>query len=78
MCSTYIDNWSKYINGDGRESNKLRTYCKLKETNFGREKYLGLNLPIHKRKLFTKLRISAHNLHIEQGRYNKTDRKSVV
>ena len=60
-----------HMNGEGRESNKLRTYSTFKKSSFTRENYLDLNLPIHKRKHFTKLRISAHDLHIEIGRYNK-------
>ena len=72
LCSEYVRLWAKFINGDGRDSNKLRTYCTFKNPNFSREKYLDLNIQIHKRKHFSKLRISAHDLQIEKGRYNKT------
>ena len=72
LCSEYTRLWAKFINGDGRDSNKLRTYCTFKNPNFRREKYLDLSIPIYKRKNFSKLRISAHDLQIEKGRYNKT------
>lgn len=53
------------VNGNG--GNKLRTY-RLFKNNIKFEKYLSL-LNEDKRRLFTKFRISAHTLEIEQGRY---------
>ena len=53
-----------------QESPKLEFYNSLKN-NFGYESYLDLNN--HQfRKSLSKLRISAHNLFIERGRYAKT------
>ena len=52
---------------------KLRTYSKFK-TDFTQENYL-IQFPMHVRRNFTKLRISAHNLAIETGRY--TNAKSI-
>ena len=48
--------------------NKLRTYSKFK-TNFGIENYLKTKMNIKHRKALAKMRISAHDLHIERGRY---------
>ena len=50
-------------------ANKLRTYCQFK-TNFELSGYLTHKIPVRKRKCLTNLRISAHKLHIESGRYN--------
>ena len=53
---------------DGKSS----TYLFLK-TNFRLEKYLTLLRPEY-RKLICRLRVSAHRLLIEMGRYNNTPR----
>ena len=51
----------------GEKMSKLRTY-KLVKNKFGIEKYLDLN-ERYLRKSLTALRISAHKLNIERGRY---------
>ena len=48
--------------------NKLRTYCSFKKT-FSKEKYLTLIDP-QNRIALSRLRLSAHKLYIETGRYN--------
>ncbi len=48
--------------------NKLRTYMKFKYS-FRYENYLSIMTKCYSRKLFTKLRISAHDYLIEHGRY---------
>ncbi len=48
--------------------NKLRTYALFKDT-FNYEDYLDFTVDYKKRKNVTKLRISAHKLEIESGRY---------
>ena len=53
---------------DNINHNKLRTYSTLKN-NFGLEPYLGLVQNRSQRIHLTRLRISAHNLNIERGRY---------
>ena len=58
--------WNSFINDCG-DGDKLRTYSKYK-SSFKLEKYV-LHFPLHKRRNITKLRISAHNLKIETGRY---------
>ncbi len=66
MHKLYDDLWWKKIN---QEDSKLRTF-KLFKTNIILENYL---LAIHdtsKRQEFSKLRISAHQLRIELGRYS--------
>ena len=55
---------------------KLRTYSKFK-TDFTQENYL-IQFPMHVRRNFTKLRISAHNLAIETGRYTNTKSICVI
>jgi hypothetical protein len=55
---------------DGRSGNKLRTYNLLK-TEYAREPYLTIDLPVHLKRAITKIRISAHNLEIERGRRAK-------
>jgi hypothetical protein len=47
---------------------KLRTYLKIK-TNFGYENYLSIIKNFEQRRRLSKLRISAHKLQIEIGRY---------
>jgi len=62
----YEEQWRKQRKkqADG----KLCSYICFK-TNFGLEKYLLLLKNSEQRKNLTRLRISAHRLHIEQGRY---------
>ena len=50
-------------------SNKMKTYYLFK-TKFEYEQYLNFQGNFHLRRLITKLRISAHSLEIETGRYN--------
>ena len=52
---------------------KLTTYFKLKQ-NFSFERYLSYTKHFEYRRSMCKLRISAHKLNIEVGRYNKTPR----
>ena len=62
----YRESWSSYIDSC---QGKLRLYAKFKKS-FELENYL-LQFPTHIRRNFSKLRISAHNLAIETGRYSK-------
>ena len=55
--------------GDG----KLKIYNQIKSYH-GTENYLSDIMNGNHRKAFTRLRISAHSLYIETGRYNGTDR----
>ena len=63
----YEEHWRKQRKkqADG----KLCSYICFK-TNDGLEKYLLLLKNSEQRKNLTRLRLSAHRLHIEQGRYN--------
>jgi hypothetical protein len=54
---------------------KLRTYLKIK-TNFGYENYLSIIKHFEQRRRLSKLRISAHKLQIEIGRYQGTLREN--
>ena len=59
------------------ENSKLRCYKQFKNV-FEFEKYLLFSTSISNfklRKVLTKLRISAHNLHIEMGRYKRPKKK---
>lgn len=71
----YKDMWDKqkseYSEG------KLCTYTKFK-FNFGLEKYLILLKNFEQRRRLTRLRISAHRLRIELGRYQGTLRQDRV
>jgi hypothetical protein len=60
-------NGKKYIS---EESKKQKTYSSTFKKNFVLENYIALT-SLEKRRDFTKLRISAHKLHIESGRYYK-------
>ena len=71
LRSKCIDNW--YSSRAVYEDGKLCTYLKVKQ-NFGFEKYLNLINKFDIRKSITKLRISAHKLIIETGRYSKIPR----
>ena len=70
--SNYINIWFQYLNrkdeGLNKQGNKLRTYKKFKQ-DFKLENYL-IQTNCDKRRFFSKLRISAHTLQIELGRYN--------
>jgi len=71
MQSDYEIKWQAHIRKDSLPNtpNKLDTYSKFK-INFEMENYV-LNSPLSARRNFTKLRISAHRLAIETGRYSK-------
>jgi hypothetical protein len=64
----YKNKWSEFIKRNDTP-NKLLNYSTFKE-NFKLENYI-LTVPLEKRKNFTKLRISAHDLEIEKGRHNR-------
>jgi hypothetical protein len=65
--------WHEQVNKvklgpDNKNHNKLRTYSTLKQ-RFGQEPYVNLVRNRNQRMHLTHLRISAHNLGIERGRY---------
>ena len=64
----YCEKWLFSINSC-RSKGKLSVYANIKNS-FKLENYL-LQFPIWYRRNFTKLRISAHSLAIETGRYSK-------
>lgn len=63
----YLILWLEDMNSD---DSKLRTYRSFK-SNIAVENYLLSTNDVHSRREFTKLRISAHQLHIETGRYTR-------
>ena len=63
----YDRNWEKYI---GREESKLRTYRTFKQKIYLENYLISVKNPATRRE-FTKLRISAHRLRIELGRYTR-------
>ena len=69
LQSLYEKLWYEKLNSTD-EHNKLRTYCKFK-TSFEPENYLFTFKNFEKRRLFTQLRISSHDLCIETGRYTR-------
>lgn len=68
LIKDYKSFWEKE-RVDRMQEGKLDTYFSIKR-NFGMEKYLILDTFSH-RKALCQLRISAHNLSIESGRYTK-------
>ena len=70
MLDLYEKEWNTLmLNLSSDPDSKLRTYAKFKNS-FNIENYI-LQFPLHLRRNLTKLRISAHNLAIETGRYTK-------
>jgi hypothetical protein len=65
----YKDEWIQSLNADLNNS-KLRSFAKYKHS-YKLENYLLNTKNFKAKKLLTKLRISAHDLHIETGRYHK-------
>lgn len=63
--SIYFDNQLRKGNDN---SGKLRTYCKIKR-NFVFERYLEKIVNVRHRCAVTRLRVSAHKLPVESGRY---------
>ena len=72
LINKFIHFWkSKLFDDAGKENgNKLRDYRTYKQ-NFKREKYLSTVSHKPYRSAMTKLRLSAHKLNIETGRYAK-------
>ena len=68
LKNEYCKMWHQEINPQ-YSYGKLRTYCTFKK-QFHMENYLA-QLPLNKRQNLTKLRISAHRLAIETGRYTR-------
>ena len=58
---------------DTRKGNKLRTFRQFRNA-IKQEKYLSHIPNINVRKNITKLRLSAHNLPIETGRYKRPEK----
>ena len=71
----YKSEWLHALNANS-DGFELRTYAKFK-TTFNLENYLHSIKCINSRILFTKLRISAHDLLIETGRYTKPKKTPV-
>jgi exonuclease III len=70
----YFSLWKKQLNPNSETKptgNKLRTYQKFK-TSLTREPYLDTLKSRPIRRQLAQLRTSSHKLHIETGRYNKT------
>ena len=64
MNNVYSKHWAVMMQSC---TGKLRTYSQFKK-QFALENYI-IQFPLHLRRNFTRLRISAHNLAIETGRY---------
>ena len=71
LKSIYEAQWANVLNRNNEVSgNKLRTYSSFKQA-FKFEKYLLACKTKDRRSIMTKLRTSAHKLHIETGRYSR-------
>jgi hypothetical protein len=55
---------------DGKSGNKLRTYNLLK-SDYNIEPYLLARIPAHLKRAISKIRIGAHDLEVERGRWTK-------
>ena len=70
--STFLNDWSMKINApvgpSGRDSNKLRTYCKFKN-EFQVETNCTLILPPSHRSAFNKFSCGVAPIHLETGRF---------
>ena len=64
--------------GENKGKNRQMTNYICFKTNFGLEKYLLLLKNSQQRKNLTRLRISAHQLHIEQSRYQGIPRQNRI
>lgn len=69
LFNIYVNFWKNQIQ-QGRTGGKLRTYSQVK-INFGLERYLTEIQNVNYRQAVTRLRISAHRLPVESGRYKK-------
>ena len=69
LLNRYASGWYNHISRDSPSGNKLHTFVKFKKS-LKMEHYI-LNCEPRLRRNFTKLRISAHKLEIEMGRYSK-------
>ena len=74
ILKKYISDWKS--SNETLKEGKLKTYLTLKN-NFGLEKYLTL-LKYEYRTSITKLRLSAHRLTIEIGRYKNIPRNERI
>ena len=69
MCNSFLDFWNgERVDAIGSNRGKLDTYFYIK-THFGKEKYLQINNNFKIRQSICKIRVSAHSLNIETGRY---------
>ena len=75
LQNVYKEKWELFISNISRNK-KLRTYAKFK-SSFEMENYV-ITLNLSKRKMFTKLRISSHNLSIEKGRHLKIPKSDEI
>jgi hypothetical protein len=73
MLDRYEHNWLAHVGLSptfGTTGTKLRTYIQFKHT-FGLENYILVERKFQRRQNMAKLRISAHSLCIETGRYRR-------
>ena len=74
MKKIYRDSWSSLIESYEKDG-KLRVYSQFKK-KFHLENYV-VQFPLHIRRNLTKLRISAHSLAIETGRYTRPQKTDI-
>ena len=70
MKSSYEDFWRRSLGPINADSGKLYVYRRIK-SSFGYEKYLTLIKKFKCRRALSSLRISAHRLEVETGRWVK-------
>ena len=69
LTQKFVQSWE-----DGKSSSTKLSYYNVIKQKFAREPYLDCSKGFSQRYYTTQLRISAHDLHIERGRYSNTPR----
>ena len=73
LLERMVDQYNQTSFGKINSSNKLKVFSQLK-TEPGRETYLSKVIISKHRRAMSKLRLGAHSLEIERGRYEEADR----
>ena len=73
LMERMVDQYNQTSFGKINSSNKLKVFSQLK-TEHGRETYLSKVIISKHRRAMSKLRMGAHSLEIERGRYEEADR----
>ena len=73
LTNKFVQSWE-----DGKSSSSKLSFYNIIKQKFAREPYLDCSKGFSRRYSTTQLRISAHDLNIERGRYSNTPRDQRV